>query len=460
MSDMPDPSRTARIPPHDIQAEMGVLGSMLLSEDATHLARERLSDASFYHLAHRDVFSAIVGLSDAHNAVDVILVRDELSRQERLDKVGGQGYLLELMEAVPTSANAEHYIEIVRQHSLRRHLIETAVEIQKRAYENSQDVEDVMDEAEAHILAVRDARDTSQVRELNDVLLAIVGRLLELKENPGQMTGLSTGYYDLDDMTGGFQPGEFIVIAARPSMGKTSLVLNILHNVCAVQRKAAAMYSLEMPAEQIVSNFICIHNRLDTHDFRRGTMTDSDWDNVDTAVNELSAMPLYIDDTPSMRIMDLRARARRLMHRHKVSVIVVDYLQLLSSNRSGENRATEVAQISQGLKALGRELKVPLIAVAQLSRRVEQEQRRPRLSDLRESGAIEQDADVVLMLHRPQEVGDQPEEVAGTEADLIIAKQRNGPTGVVHLVFQKRYLRFESRAGTATPGAATTTPGY
>ena len=458
MSDMPDPGRATRVPPHDIQAEKGVLGSMLLSEDATHLARERLSDASFYHLAHRDVFGAIVQLSDARNAVDVILVRDELSRQERLEKVGGQSYLLELMESVPTSANAEHYIEIVRQHALRRHLIETSTDIQKRAYENSEDVEDLMDEAEGRILAVRDSKSSSDIREVNDVLQVIVERLEELHQHPGQMTGLATGYYDLDDMTGGFQPGEFIVVAARPSMGKTSLALNILHNVCAVQRKPAALYSLEMPAEQIVSNFICIHNRLDTHDFRRGTLSDRDWGNLETAIDDLDGLPLYIDDSPSLRIMDMRARARRLMHRHQVGLIIVDYLQLLSSNRSRENRAVEVAQISQGLKALGRELKVPLIAVAQLSRRVEQEQRRPRMSDLRESGAIEQDADVILLLHRPQEAGDQPEETAGTEADLIVAKQRNGPTGVVHMVFQKRYLRFESRASTAT--TATTTPGY
>jgi len=295
-----------------------------------------------------------------------------------------------------------------------------------------------------------------------------MARLEELHQHPGQLTGMASGYYDLDDLTGGFQPGEFVVMASRPSMGKTSLVLNMLHHVCGVQRRPAALYTLEMPAEQIVSNLLCIHNRLDTHDFRRGTLQAKDWSVLEASVDDLVDMPLYIDDSATLRVLDLRARARRLVQRRQVELIVVDYLQLLSANRFYENRATEVSEISQGLKALARELKIPLIAVAQLSRRVEQEQRQPRLSDLRESGAIEQDADLVLLLHRPLVAGedrsesrreepwdseegsgsawDQTEEVYGSEADLIVAKQRNGPTGVLHLVFQKRYLRFESRA--------------
>lgn len=474
-------SGATRTPPHDVQAEMGVLGSMMLSQDAVNLARERLTDACFYKLAHQDVFNAVVELSDSHNAVDIILLRDLLTRQEKLKKAGGVGYLLELMEAVPTSANAEHYIEIVREHALRRHLIETAASIEKDAYESSQEVDGLLDRAESHILAVRHQKDSGRTRGINDVLQTIVARLEELHEHPGQLTGVPSGYYDLDDMTGGFQAGEFIVVAARPSMGKTSLALNILHHVCVVQRRPAALYTLKMPAEQIVSNFICIHNCLDTHDFRRGTLHDKDWRALEQALDDLVDLPFYIDDSPTLRVLDLRARARRLVQRHKVELIVVDYLQLLSANKSQENRASEVAEISQGLKALARELNIPVIAVAQLSRRVEQEQRQPRLSDLRESGAIEQDADLVLLLHRPLAAGaahergsderaaarnserwDEAEQAAwseadelyGNEADLIVAKQRNGPTGVIRLVFQKRYLRFESRATTST-----TTPG-
>ncbi|KPK57510.1 MAG: hypothetical protein AMK73_10050 [Planctomycetes bacterium SM23_32] len=450
MSEMPDVSSAPRTPPHDVQAEMGVLGSMLLSEEAIHLARERLAEESFYKLAHQDVFSALVHLSEENNAADLILLRDELTKRNKLEKAGGQAYLLELMEAVPTSANAEYYIEIVRQHALRRQLIQTAADIQKRAYENSQEVDDLLDEAEGHILAVRDAKDTGQTREINQVLQHIVARLEELHQRPGQLTGLPSGYYDLD----GFEPGELVVVAARPSMGKTSLALNILHHVTTVQRRPAALFSLEMPAEQIVSNFLCVHNRLDTHEFRRGTLQPKDWSALEASLDDLVGLPLYIDDSPTLRVLDLRARARRLVHREQIELVVVDYLQLMSSNKMHESRAAEVAEISQGLKALARELNVPVLAVAQLSRRVEQEQRRPRLSDLRESGAIEQDADLVLLLHRPQEFSEEPDEVAGNEADLILAKQRNGPTGVVRLVFQRRYLRFESRAT-----AATTTPG-
>jgi len=449
MADTPDASSAPRTPPHDLQAEMGVIGSMLLSQEAAYLARERLSEESFYKLGHQDIFNAIQKLCDEHNAVDLILLRDELSRQDKLEKVGGVGYLLELMEAVPTSANAEHYIEIVREHAIRRHLIETSAAIQKAAYQSSENVDELLDAAEANVLAVRHQKESGQTKEIHDVLQTIVERLEQLHQHPGQLTGLASGYYDLDDLTGGFQPGEFIVVAARPSMGKTSFALNVLHNVCVVQRRPAVLYSMEMPAEQIVSNFLCIHNRLDTHDFRRGSLSRKQWDRLEASMDELVGLPLYIDDSPSLRILDLRARARRLAARHSIELIVVDYLQLITGNRSTENRATEVAQISAGLKALARELNVPLIAVAQLSRRVEQEQRRPRMSDLRESGAIEQDADVIIMLHRSQEASEDPDEpvdLAGSEADLIIAKQRNGPTGVVHLVFQKRYLRFESRA--------------
>ncbi|NLW49390.1 MAG: replicative DNA helicase [Candidatus Brocadiaceae bacterium] len=448
---MSDANAAPLVPPHDLQAEMGVLGSMLLSQDAAYIARERLAEASFYKLAHQDVFRAILALADSHGAVDLILLCDELEREGRLEKAGGRDYLLELMEAVPTSANVEYYVEIVRENAIRRLLIQTAGEIEKRSFVPAEAVDHLLDEAESQILAVRSQKDSGQVRNVTDVLQSIVARLEELHQHPGQLTGLASGYYDLDDLTGGFQPGEFIVIAARPSMGKTTLTLNILHHVCAVQRRPAALYSLEMPAEQIVSNFLCIHNRIDSHDFRRGTLKDKDWKALEDSLGDLSEMPLFIDDSPSLRILDLRARARRLAHRHRIELIAVDYLQLLSANKGHENRATEVAEISQGLKALARELRVPLIAVAQLSRRVEQEQRRPRLSDLRESGAIEQDADVVLMLHRPQEAGEEIDDVAGNEADLIIGKQRNGPIGQARLIFQKRFLRFESRATSAAP---------
>ncbi len=435
-----------RVPPHDLVAERGVLGSMLLSADAARIAVERLTDAAFYHLAHGDVFAAMAGLLDEHDALDLILVRDELARRERLDKVGGQGYLLELMESVPTSGNVEHYADIVRRCAVRRHVIDATAQAQRDAFDPAVDEDDLLDATEARMLAVRDVR-SDAIRDAPTVLSAVFDRLAELQQNPGGMTGLATGFYDLDDLTGGLQPGDFVVLAARPSQGKTSLALNILHNVCAVQRRPAALFSLEMPAEQIVANFVCLHCRIDTHDFRRGTLTDRQWGALESAVDELADLPLYIDDSASMRILDLRARARRVVRRYSAEIIVVDYLQLLTARASHENRATEVAAISRGLKALARELRVPVLAVAQLNRRVEQEQRRPRMSDLRESGAIEQDADLILLLHRPHEdVAAEPDEAAGAEADLIVGKHRNGPTGCVRLVFQRRYLRFASRA--------------
>jgi len=448
---MPDSNAAPRTPPHDLQAEMGVLGAMLLSMDATFLSRERLSENSFYKLSHQDIFRAVVELSESHKPIDLILLRDELNRQGKLEKVGGVAYLTELMGAVPTSANAEYYIEIVRERAIRRHLIQTAGQIQKRAYENSQEVDGLLDEAESDILGIRHRKDTGEPKEVHQILQGIMARLEELQLHPGFLTGLASGYYDLDDLTGGFQPGEFIVLAARPSVGKTTLALNILHHVCHVERKPAAFFSLEMSAEQIVSNFLCLSNKLDTHDFRRGKLHDKDWARLEASLDDLVDLPLFIDDSPTLSVLDLRARARRLALRHEIRLVIVDYLQLVGSPRRHDNRANEVAEISRGLKALARELAVPLVAVAQLSRRVEQEQRPPRLSDLRESGAIEQDADLVLLLHRPQELlqdeaTGELKDIPKSEANLIVAKQRSGPTGLVRLIFEKRYLRFESRA--------------
>ena len=452
---MADGSIPPRALPHDIQAEMGVLGSMLLSPDAIYLGRERLEAGSFYKVAHQDIFNAILHLADARNTVDLILLRDELSREGKLEKVGGVAYLTELMEAVPTSANAEYYIEIVRDHAVRRELINTTTAIQKSCYEDSQDTDNLLDEAESKMLAVRHMRESRTVSDMAGLLNGILARIDVAHNNPDQFTGLPTGFSELNKLTNGLQPGELIVVAARPSVGKTSLALNILHHICTVERRPAAFCSLEVRAQQVVSNLLCIHNEIDTQDFRRGTFTDTQWQDLEDSLDKLKDLPLYIDDTPSMRIGDLRARARRMRHEHGVELVVVDYLQLLLPSRFRDSRVTEVSEISAGLKALARELEVPVLAVSQLSRAVEKEQRLPRMSDLRESGAIEQDADVVMLLHRPgvreeqerfqEEPGAARDGVPGANADLIIAKQRNGPTGVCHFVFWKRCLKFVPR---------------
>ena len=451
---MADTSMPPRALPHDVQAEMGVLGSMLLSPDAIYLARERLESVSFYKLSHQDVFEAVLRLSDDPGTVDLILLRDELKRIGKLEKAGGVAYLQELMEAVPTSANVEYYIEIVHEHAVRRQLIETSTGILKAAHEDGHQVEDLLDEAETKMLAVRHMKEASRVNDMRKVLLDLMPRLDQRHQNPGQLTGLATGFADLDRITNGLQPGEFIVVAARPSVGKTTFALNMLHHICLNEQMPAVLYSLEMQAAQIVSNVLCIHHELDTQDFRRGTLTDTQWEDIERYIDDLAGMPLYIDDAPSLALGDLRARARRMRHQHGVELVVVDYLQLVRPGRSRDSRAVEVAEISAGLKALARELEIPVIAVAQLNRAVEKEGRRPRMSDLRESGAIEQDADVVMLLHRPElSEGDEfasgpadSEGRGGPQADLIVAKQRNGPTDTCRLVFRKRYLRFESAA--------------
>ncbi len=467
---MVEESTVPRALPHDIQAEMGVLGSMILSPDAVYLGREKLEEESFYKLAHQQIFSALLHVSDAHSAVDIILLRDELKKRGALEKIGGAGYLRELVDAVPTSANVEYYINIVREHSLRRHLGRASIKIQNLAQQDGHDVDDLLDEAETEVLGVRHMKESSRVRGMDVVLQGVLERLDTLHQNPGQLTGISYGFTDMNKLTNGLQPGEFGVIAARPSVGKTTFALNMLQHICHVERRPAVFYSLEMSAEQIVSNLLCIHinrarghhHRVDTLDFRRGTLNDAQWEALEQSIDDLAGLPLYIDDSPSLRIGDLRARARRMHQQNGIELIVVDYLQLLRPPRSKDNRAVEVAEISAGLKALARELNVPVLSVAQLNRSVEKEERRPRMSDLRESGAIEQDADIIMLLHRPpqEEEGggyerdgytdqggaDDHDGIPASKAEMIVAKQRNGPVGVCHLNFWRRFLRFEASA--------------
>ncbi len=457
---MNDENAAPKALPHDLQAEMGVLGSMILSPDAVYLGREKLKEESFYKLAHQQIFSAILHISDAHSAVDIILLRDELKKRGSLEKIGGAGYLRELVDAVPTSANVEYYINIVSEHAVRRHLTQACVNIQKNARKDGLEVEDILDMAETEVLGVRHQKESGRVRPMDVVLHGVLERLDTLHQNPGQLTGVSYGFADLNRLTNGMHPGEFGVIAARPSVGKTTFTLNLLQHVCHVERRPAVFYSLEMSAEQIVSNLLCIHNRLDTSDFRRGSLNDTQWSDLEQSLDDLAGLPLFIDDTPALRIGDLRARARRMHQQHNIELVVVDYLQLLRPPKSRENRAVEVAEISAGLKALARELEVPVLSVAQLNRSVEKEERRPRMSDLRESGAIEQDADVIMLLHRPpqveaegddfgeeEDVGDvDPSGIPAIKAEMIVAKQRNGPTGICKLNFWSRYLRFEARA--------------
>lgn len=444
--------------PHDVSAEMGVLGSMLLTPEALNAAREKLESDSFYKLSHQIIFDAIIELFDEHNTVDLIIVRDGLKRRGQLEKVGGISYLQELAEAPPASVNVEYYAEIVHEKAVRRNLIQTSSRIQKQCHQDTCKVEELLDDAERAILSVRHMRGGGEAREMPHLMQDVLEDLAE--REAGTRSGIPTGFSDLDRIINGFHDGEFIIIAARPSVGKTTLCLNMAHYICHVERCPAVFYSLEMGAKQLTSNILCIHNRLDTQDFRRADLDNKEWADLEMSIEDMAEMPLHVDDTPALRIGELRARARRMCQQHGVEVIFVDYLQLLRPSKARNMRSTEVSEISAGLKALARELDVPLVAVAQLNRSSAKEGRKPRMSDLRESGALEQDADVIMLLHRPDDPSEESFEksfgddyggptegsLPGSEADLIIDKQRNGPTGVCPLVFLKRHLRFESRA--------------
>jgi replicative DNA helicase len=442
-----------RVPPHDIQAEMCVLGSMSLSADAVYLARNRLEAASFYNLAHQDIFSAMLSVADENKAIDPIVLRDELERSQKLEAIGGMSYIIKIAEATPTSGNAEHYIEIVRENALRRHLISTAGRISERAYLIHEDADAILDEAEREVLAVRDSRGDSSIKKAPDVLLDVMDRLEETRRNPGQLVGLDTGFHDINDLIGGLRNGEMIILAARPSQGKTSLALNILHTVCFVNRRPALFFSLEMSPEQIVSNFLCMHNKIDTKDLREGTYSPREERVLRDSLTDLEDLPLLIDDTPSLEIMELRARARRAVQHHGVQLVVVDYLQLMTVRVQSGNNAIDLGLISQGLKSLARELNIPVLAVAQLNRDVEQHNSAPKMSHLRGSGSLEQDADVVLLLHRPNNPAEQDSGAdsgaasapPGSETTLIVAKNRNGPVGRVPLVFIGKHLLFRPR---------------
>ncbi|HOX39284.1 MAG TPA: replicative DNA helicase [Candidatus Brocadiia bacterium] len=453
-----------RVPPYDLDAEMGVLGSMLLDNDAIDLALRVLTPDSFYKDAHRLIFETIVHCYHQYNTVDPVILRDELKKippaskgaaaegRTALDDAGGVAYILDLEEAVPTVANVEYYAGIVREKAIRRKLIETASEIQKEAYMESADVEQLLDRAEREVFELKDLRSTRQVQKVSETLKELIRIIDRRAENDlkGAVTGMPTGFNDLNNITSGFQNGEFIIVAARPSVGKTSLLLNILHHVAYVERKPVVLYSLEMSAQQIVQNMLSLHCRIEGTRLRTVDLDDHQYQDLFLAVNQFAEVPLYIDDSTGLNILELRAKARRLKERYGIAMVAVDYLQLMeptASNSKSRSREQEVSEISRGLKGLARELNVPVIAAAQLNRGVESRlDHRPRLADLRESGSIEQDADVVALIHREDVATGQYTREA-TAIELIIAKQRNGPQGIVNLTFWPNMFRFEPGSG-------------
>ncbi|MDD3395815.1 MAG: replicative DNA helicase [Acidaminococcaceae bacterium] len=438
-----------RIPPQNVEAEQSVLGAMLIDQEAVNRVLEVLQPDDFYRQDNRVIYLAMANLNKNNQPVDLVTVAEELQHMEKLEAVGGSSTLTALSNAVPTSANVLYHAGIVKDKALRRQLISTATEIVASGYEEGNDIDQTLDSAEKDILQVAKGRQASEFATMKEVVNLAMDRIDKMYNEGGlKMTGLPSGFVDFDRMTAGLQPSDLIIIAARPSMGKSTIVLNMAQYLALKKQKKVAVFSLEMSKEQLVQRMICAEAGVDASKLRLGQLTEKEWNDVVTAVDRLSRADIFLDDTPGISGMEMRAKARRLKNSSGggLDLIIVDYLQLMqgnSSKRSSENRQQELSDISRSLKALGRELNVPVIALSQLSRSVEQRpNKRPMLSDLRESGALEQDADIVAFLYRDAYYNPDTEEPNLTE--FIIAKHRNGPTGTVKLFFQPQFTKFMS----------------
>ncbi len=432
-----------KVPPQNLEAEMAVLGSMLIDEEAVPIGMEMLSSAAFYRDAHRKIFEAVTRLFSTQKAVDLVTLTEELKGANRLEEVGGASYLTTLTTVVPTAANIQHYAKIVKEKAMLRSLIATATQIVGECFENQDQVDELLDKAEQLLFEITTKPTDSRAVFLKEMLTDSIETIERLYQRKELVTGIPTGLHDLDVQTAGLQPSDLIIVAGRPSMGKSALAACIAEHVGVVERLPVVIFSLEMSKEQLVHRMLCAHARVDVHKARTGFLSQSDWPRLTTAAGKLSEAPILIDDSPAISALELRAKARRLKSQHQVGLIIVDYLQMMRGSYRAENRQQEISDISKSLKALAKEIRVPVIAISQLSRAPEQrEDRRPQLADLRESGAIEQDADVVILLFR-EEVYHPSEENRG-KAELIIAKQRNGPVGSVHTTFLKEFTRFEN----------------
>ncbi|MDD7140907.1 MAG: replicative DNA helicase [Phascolarctobacterium succinatutens] len=439
-----------RVPPQNIEAEQAVLGAMLIDKEAIAKATEVLSADDFYREAHRVIFSAMLELYNKNEAVDMVTVTEILKRDNKLEDIGGIAYITSLANVVLTAANVKYHAEIVAEKSVLRQLVRVSTEIAAMGYEANEDVGTLLDTAESRILEISNRKKKNDFTAINDILMDSVQSIESLLQNKGGLTGLPAGFADLDKLTSGLHPSDFIILAARPSMGKTALALNIVQNVALRAHKviggeprSVAFFSLEMSKEQLVNRMLCAEAGIDSQRPRVGEMHDEDWTHLWDACDTMSRAKIYIDDTAGITAMDMRSRARRLKAEHGLDLIVVDYLQLMQGsgkrNNSGD-RQQEVSEISRSLKALARELDVPVLALSQLSRSVESRQvKRPMLSDLRESGSLEQDADIVAFLYREDYYNPETE---NKHTELIIAKHRNGPVDTVNLFFQKQFTKF------------------
>ncbi len=456
-ADLDLPGRRA---PWSNDAEQAVLGAMLLDQDAALKAAELLDDSMFYKEAHRILFRAMAGLTEKGDVIDPVTLREELVRRGDLDRVGGMEYIAALLDVVPTAANVESHTRIVRDQAVLRRLVEAATEIIQDVYERRGESSEVLDNAEHRIFQVAQFRRSEDFSRLKELIWPTMERIEQLQGSHGVVTGVASGFLDLDRLTAGFQRGDLVIIAARPSMGKTSFVLNCVQHAAIEHQVGVAVFSLEMSKEALVQRLLCSEGLVDAQRLRRGALRDDDYPKLARAAGLLGTAPIWIDDSAALTPLQMRSKARRLKAEHDIGMVVVDYLQLMQGPSDSENRQQEISYISRSLKALAKELDVPVVALSQLSRAPEQrtgEGRRPQLSDLRESGAIEQDADLVCFIYR-QEMYEGPTDKDGNNieglAELLIGKQRNGPTGIVELYFKKEYTRFDNRTSREAPAGA------
>jgi replicative DNA helicase len=441
-----------RAPPYSAEAEMSVLGGMLIDADAIVKAIETIDDTMFYREGNRRLFRSMVRLWERGEVIDPITLSEELKNAGDLEAVGGMQYMAQLLDAVPTAANIEYHCRIVREKALLRRLIEAATSIIQETFTNQGEIEEVLDRAEQKIFQIAQSHDRKGFVWIKEILWPTFEKIEQLQNNNSSITGVPTGFTDLDEMTAGFQSGDLIIVAARPSMGKTAFTLNIAQHAAIAAQKPVAFFSLEMSKESLVQRILCAEARVDAGRLRRGRLSDDDYGRLATAAGYLNTAPIYIDDSAGISVLEMRAKARRLKSdRPDLAMIIVDYLQLMTAGGKVESRQQEVSEISRSLKALAKELDVPVVALSQLSRAVESRpDKRPMMSDLRESGAIEQDADVIMFLFRPEyyygPVDKEGNSIEG-RAEVIIGKQRNGAVGAIPLMFLKEFTRFENFTG-------------
>ena len=441
MSQLIDPSiarQFERLPPHSIEGEMCLLASMMLDKEMIGQIVQIVDREAFYQADHQIIFDVLVKLYEQNRPVDAIIVREELAKRQLLEEVGGVPYLAAILNAVPSAAHGAHYASIVREKGMLRQLIAASNEILRDAYAPHEQADLVLDKAEKKIFEIAQKKVSGAMVPMEDVLHEV----FEMIENRGQR-GVPTGFYEMDDMLNGLQPGEMIIVAARPSMGKTALAMNLIEHIAADERMPVAVFSLEMSKQQLAQRMLCSRGEIDAHKLRKGLLNAEEYTKLATVVGELAKAPIWVDDSPGLTPLELRAKARRLKLQHDIRCIMVDYMQLMD-NPGPDSRQQQISEISRGIKAVARELNVPVIALSQLNRASEgRDGHRPRMSDLRESGSIEQDADVICLLHREDyyrmsEPDFQPDNIA----EIIIAKQRNGPTGTVKLTFLNKSTRF------------------